>query len=88
MHKLDWLVIGLLTFQAMVAAIVVGSPEELGLPKIVLNWLVIINVGIAVLLNQIKALGSEPRETPPQKSAGEGIGAPQDGAPQTPRGVG
>ena len=71
MHRLDWAVLGLLVFQAMLAVIVVGKPEDLGIPHVVLNWLVIVNVGVGVLLNQIKALGSPPRDVPPQKPPAE-----------------
>ena len=67
MSRADWAVLGLLTFQGMLAAVVVAKPEALGIPPIALNWLVILNVGVGILLNQLKSLGSEPREVPPQK---------------------
>lgn len=55
-------VIVLLVFQAMLAVVVVASPESLGLNPIVLNWLAILNVGVGALLNQLKALGSNNHE--------------------------
>ena len=71
MHRLDWLVISLVVFQGMLAIIVVGSPEDLGIPPVLLNWLAVCNVGVGLLLNQLKSLGSEPRDVPPQKPANE-----------------
>lgn len=53
------LVIGLLVFQAMLAVVVVASPESLGLNGVVVNWLAVLNVGCGVLLNQLRRLGGE-----------------------------
>lgn len=41
----------------MLAAVVVATPEALGLPQIILNWLAVVNIGSGVLLNQLRALG-------------------------------
>ena len=62
-HWTDTITIALIVFQAMLAVIVVARPEDLGLPRLTLNWLVIINVGVGVLLNQLKALGQPPSTT-------------------------
>ena len=79
MHRLDLLVIFLIVFQAMLATIVVGNPEDLGIPHVLLNWLMIINVGVGVLLNQLKSLGAPPREVPPQKPPANGEQPPTTG---------
>lgn len=62
-HWTDVLVVGLIVFQAMLATIVVANPESLGIPQITLNWLMIVNVGVGVLLNQLKSLGQPPTTT-------------------------
>lgn len=47
----------LIIFQGMLAVIVVTEPEQLGLSRLVVTWMSIINVGVGIALNQLKALG-------------------------------
>ena len=53
----DVLIIGIVGVQAMVAAMVNSSPEDLGLTKIILNWITIGNVGLVVLMNRLETFG-------------------------------
>ena len=68
------LTIALLCFQAMLAAAII-APADLGLTHQAIAWMSVINVGVGVLLNQLRALGS-PQPTPPGiKLPGYGLGA-------------
>lgn len=57
MRPSDWIVIVLLTFQAVLAASVATDAGTLGLPKVAIAWMGIANVGVGVLLNQLRRLG-------------------------------
>jgi hypothetical protein len=46
----------------MLAVMVISTPEAFGLNSVILNYLAVINVGIGVLLNQLKALGQSSRQ--------------------------
>ena len=62
MKRSTALVIGLITFQAMLAVVVIASPESLGLTPVIVNWMAVINVGCGVFLNQIERLGGDSRQ--------------------------
>lgn len=58
------LVVVLLVFQAMLAT-AVASPDmgaQLGLTPQIAAWMAIANVGVGVLLNQLRSLGSGTRD--------------------------
>ena len=55
----DGIVLGLVVFQAVIAAAVL-NPEGLGLPGIVLGWMAVANVGVGVLLNRLQTIGQRP----------------------------
>lgn len=55
----DWVMIGIVVLQAIIAGVINAQPGELGLPEIAVKWLAILNVGFVVLANQLKALGAE-----------------------------
>lgn len=69
-------VIALLTLQAMLAVMVVATPETFGLNSVILNYLAVLNVGIGVLLNQLKALGQPLRQVETVTKAVEVPGQP------------
>ncbi len=50
-------VVGLLAFQGILAAAIVADPMTLGIPPTAIAWAAILNVGVGILLNQLKALG-------------------------------
>lgn len=61
MHWQTAVVIALITFQAMLAVMIIGSPEAFGLSPVVLNYLAVLNVGCGALLNQLEKLGGPTR---------------------------
>lgn len=76
MHWQTVLVVALLTLQGMLAVMVISTPEAFGLTPVVLNYLAVINVGIGVLLNQLKALGAPQRQVETVTAVREEPGKP------------
>ena len=62
MSKNGAIVLALLAFQGMLAVVTVGGPESFGLNQIVVNWLTVLNVGVGIVLNQLKSLGGSNKE--------------------------
>ena len=54
----NWVMVGFISFSAMLAALIVGEPDSLGISETAIAWLAIVNVGVVAVANQIKAMGS------------------------------
>lgn len=63
-HWQDYVMVGIVVLETMLAAVINAEPGKLGVPPLVLGWLAIINVGLVVAANQLKALGAS-HPTPP-----------------------
>lgn len=57
MRASDWLVVLLMLFQTVLAAAIAAEPGSLGVPAVAVAWMAIANVGVGVLLNQLRRLG-------------------------------
>lgn len=77
------LTIGLLVFQGMLAAAII-APQDLGLNHQVIAWMSVFNVGVGVLLNQLKSLGSSQPTPPATKAPGAGLGGDGEASPPQP----
>jgi len=56
-----WVIIGLTAFTALLGAINAAEPGSLGIPPLVVKWLVIAQVPIVLIVNQMRALGERER---------------------------
>jgi hypothetical protein len=54
----------LLILQGMLAVIVISEPADLGLNSIVVKWLMIINIGVGIALNQLESLFGKEQPKP------------------------